>query len=255
MSIVEGPDSGAPPKDRPKLGWLVALVLLAVNFLIFGLVSSTGDDAVEAMARRADAAIWWADFNVWGFVGFIVPVLGLIFIPGAFGSRIRQVLPPMPRFRWLVVGAVALLCLGFDVACYFTGGKGGYATEEAAVFVSGGRVASRQPWADAKRVRVACDMEGKHDTNPVFHYVVFFNSGGPAQLADRIDAPSSAEQGMSAWLRAVRPIDDELNDLPSARSSDFFSGEPEAKCMSAYDAILSDTDRRAFHRLFTHPGQ
>lgn len=255
MSIVEGPESGAPPKNRPLLGWLLAVLLVVAQLVVFGMISNQGDNAVERLADAADSRIWWSDFSWFGFIGFLIPFLGLVFIPGAFGSRIRQALPPMPRFKWLVLGAVALLCVGFDIAQFVTGGKGGYATDDEAVFISGGREANRRPWSDATHVFVACNMEGKNNNKPAFHYRVVFASGPAADLGDRVGSTTTAEASFAAWLRNVRPIDDALNDLPAARRADFFSGDKDAECFTAYDAVIPESSRRGFHRLFTHPGQ
>ncbi|MDB5433610.1 MAG: hypothetical protein JWP35_4726 [Caulobacter sp.] len=233
MSIVESANSPREPVLPPGMARVVGLLLaVAVAFAQILVLMNLGHDLdvhLAAQAAARGARLWWSDSPGWLVVPVIVTIIApLTVLPGAFGWRARQLMPPTVRWRWRVVLAMAAVCLLIDGAMLIFGRTGGYATAREAVWTSNGAVAVRHPWREAKSVGLSCFMLGKkgQQRTPRLAYDVRFEGGRTAKIG-LVVRPG---QSLAAWMAAVSPIAAQLAALPPAAIN---RGTFDPACMAA----------------------
>lgn len=235
MSIVEDARRPAadrpPPKDAKFVGWLLAVAITFGQLALLVTVSSGLDERLTAQALAHGTPLWWNEPGGW-IVGAVIAtiVAPVIIIPGPFGFRHRQLLPPMPRWRWHVVAAVLAACALADGALLGFGQSGGYALPDEAVFTSGGREVARHRWAEAAHVSVACHMLGKQKDSPSLLYDVRFADGRLAHLGRAAAFRRLPQGSLKPWLEAIGPIDAALRPRPGVLAV----GTAEPVCAAVY---------------------
>lgn len=224
MSIVENVGSRREPVLRPGVAKLVGLLIapaMALSQIV--VLMQVGHDLNGRLAEQAAEAgsrLWWSDSPMWIVVPTIVTMfLPLSMIPGAFGWRWRQIMPPSVRWRWPVVLVLALTCLVTDIFMLQFGRVGGYATAQEAVWTSGGRIVERHPWTDARKASVGCMMLGKTgeaDRKARLYYTVDFAGKRRAKLGYTVES----HDGLAAWAHEAAAVDAALAaTVPVTRTS------------------------------------
>jgi hypothetical protein len=254
MSIVE--DVGAPgePTPQPVLGWLIAIGLpLAQMAFGIALAIRTSSHASATAAAQHASFSWDSSLGALAPVFAIVLVLDIIFIPGAFGFRRRQLIPFLPRGRWLIVGAFLALALAVDWYLVSAGERGGFAEPAGAGWTQNGVVVARHDWSQATSRRISCTMTGRHGDTPSLNYLVGFADGRRAQLTEGLYGDSTGDH-VRSWLARIAPIDQQLNAAPLAQSPDFERrGRVDNACLARYTEHLTPDEDGAFRRILRLP--
>ena len=255
MSIVENVRDPGEPVLSP--GMAKAVGLLAAVGLAFAqifVLINLGHDLDMHLARQAaakGAALWWSESPSWLVWPVIVTIfLPITLLPGAFGWRFRQIIPPTVKWRWHVFGALVAVCALTDGAMLGFGRTGGYATATEAVWTNGGAVVARKPWREARSVGLACFMLGKKgasDRTPRLAYDVRFDGKRTAKIGLVIHPG----QSLAPWMAAVSPIVDQLAALPPGAIN---QGTFEAACVSAVATAAGDDQEGLARLLRITPG-
>lgn len=180
--VFDPAPSGQESVWTKSLGWLVAVGLAAAALGGFILAVKAGEARVAMIIAREGGVAAWNEDDLWMLVGFVAMVVPFVTIPGAFGTRFRQLLPAMPRHRWKVVlGLLVAQTLAMGLVGFHAGQDGGFATVREAGWFRGGRIVERVPLTAARMVRTRCvmtyakgDDRSKLATTPMLDYTVEF---------------------------------------------------------------------------------
>jgi hypothetical protein len=254
MSIVE--DLGTPhePVRRPLVGWLIAIAIPIVQIAYaISLAMHTSGDA-RAVAAAHNAVFSWDDSpSYWAFIVGALFCIGIPIIPGAFGFTRRQIVPFLPRGRWIIVGAFVALALAADVLLTQAGERGGFADAGGAAWTVNGRVVARHGWSEASQRITSCRMTGRHSDTPSADYTVRFADGRSADLSNGLSTDSAGARARR-WIARVTPVEQRLNALPQAAQAGFQRTERlDSACLSRFTDPLSGDEAGAFRALLHAP--
>jgi hypothetical protein len=254
MSIVENARDPGEPVLTPRMAKTVGLLAaLALAFAQIFVLTNLGHDLnlhLAAQAAAHGAALWWSESPGWLVWPVIVTMLlPMAVLPGAFGWRFRQLMPPTVRWRWHVFGALAAVCALTDGAMLGFGRTGGYATASEAVWTNGGAVVLRHPWRDARSVGLACFMLGDMGSarTPRLAYDVRFDGKRTAQIG-LVIRPG---QSLAPWMAAVSTIADQLAALPPTAIN---RGTFDPGCVAAVAAAAGEDQEGLARVLMIAPG-